>query len=100
MNQTKYLNYIIGSSTNDNIDFLNYILFNFSEEKLIRNQTKVFLHVGRGDHHYINHIIPFCQYLDLVNIRYNIDVQDYEGHDNVSQYFPKYLLNTIRFLFF
>lgn len=58
--------------------------------------TDIYLHVGNGDHHYPNHIIPFIECLDsLKHENYQLDVQEYESHDGLRQFFPPYLCEKL-----
>jgi len=66
----------------------------FDIPKLSYN-TKFLLHVGDKDYHYENHVLPFISELEKRQYKYELDLQPYEDHNLVGEYFSKYLVNQI-----
>lgn len=89
-----YFEYITGEYNNDNVKFLNSLLFdavnNFSGEA-----PKIYLHVGRYEHHYEDHVMPFCDFLSEKNISFSLDVQDYNSHGQLGKFYPNFALRSL-----
>ncbi|MFE0562577.1 accessory Sec system protein Asp2 [Priestia megaterium] len=87
--------YIAGDLNQENHEYLNSLLMSIIPDKEYA-LTDIYLHVGNGDHHYPNHIIPFIEYLDnLKHEKYQLDIQEYESHDGLRQFFPPYLCEKL-----
>lgn len=86
--------YIAGGLSDNDKEFLNGIL-----PEVVKN-TEQFpdmnIHIGKGDHHYKGHVLPFIELLDEKKIEYNLDLQEYTQHSEVGTYFPEFLLSTIK----
>ncbi len=88
--------YIAGNINESNINYLNSLLYDAVNNS--NNKPNVFLHVGKGEHHYSEHVIPFCEHLNDKQIPYELDVQDYNSHSVVGKYYPTFAskcINTI-----
>lgn len=85
--------YISGELSEDGRDFLNTLL----PDALDKAATlpKIYLHVGRGDHHYGGHIMPLVEILRRKKSDYVLDVQEYELHSQVGMYFPGFLFSAL-----
>lgn len=87
--------YIAGPLNNENKGYLNSLLFKIIESKG-NYLPDLYIHVGRGDHHYKNHIKPLTELLDVINENsYELDIQDYNSHDGLRTYFPYFLIKTL-----
>ncbi|WP_374017415.1 hypothetical protein ABU162_25180 [Paenibacillus thiaminolyticus] len=74
--------------------YLDELIFKTVEDS--DSHPKVFIHVGKGDHHYWKHVIPFINHLEKLEISYQLDLADYNSHSELVEYYPPYLLKTIR----
>ena len=75
--------------------YLNELLFrNINEYNIL--VPNIYIHIGSGDHHYKNHVIPFMNYIERYNKK-NIEVEviDYIGHDSLRKYFPRFLCEKL-----
>ncbi|WP_425203584.1 hypothetical protein [Priestia megaterium] len=89
----KVLTSITGGSSTGHRDYLNNIYLDLL--KYARFTTKLNLHIGRGDHHYETHFLPFLDILKEREIPFDLDVQEYESHSKMGMYFADYLLEKI-----
>ncbi|MDA2312722.1 DUF6270 domain-containing protein [Bacillus cereus] len=87
------IEFIAGDCSKESVEFLNGLLYQPLEQKNVFPEINI--QVGKGDHHYPNHILPFVEKLGEEEIPYNLEVADYEKHGEVAQYFPKYMLKNI-----
>lgn len=58
-----------------------------------------FIHVGRGDHHYRQHVLPYVEHMRKCNAHVEVDVGGYSSHAETGQHFPQYFLSKIAQLF-
>lgn len=89
--------FIAGGIDEECKTFLNKILFDVIEEA--KNPPFLYIHVGRGDHHYQGHVLPLTECLKTCNIPYELDIAEYDGHAQLVNYFPKYLISKINDIF-
>ncbi len=91
----KVADYISGGHEEEDVNYLNNLLY-----ELLYNSPKDFpmihIHVGNGDSHFENHIMPFVEQLDKNNIKFELDVQEYNDHNDLAIYYPKYLHKTLK----
>jgi hypothetical protein len=90
------LRYLAGDTNDDSVDWANQIL-----SDVIRQARppypQTFIHVGLGDHHYEDHVMPFINEATSLGIdAIHLDVKDYEGHSGLAEHFPQYLRETIQ----
>lgn len=92
--ETKYIISFITGSFNEGREYLNKLLFDviISAKKF----PQLFIHVGRGDHHYKGHIIPFIDKLEEIGAPYELDVGDYQEHAQLGEFFPDYMKNKVK----
>lgn len=74
---------------------LNALLFDIVHNRDNNTQPNIRIHVGRGDHHYKNHVIPFTQHLNRYNLKYDLDVADYTNHGDVGAHFPPFVMKHL-----
>lgn len=86
--------YIAGGTEKEDIMYLNSFLYDYLNDESIEF-PKIFIHVGKGDHHYKGHIIPFLSRLKDKGINYEINVKEYFSHNSIGYYYPEYLLKTL-----
>lgn len=89
--------YITGGKNEENKGYLNGLLFDLVDLSSGRF-PKIFIHVGRGDHHYPNHIVPFLEKLDEKGKEYKINLANYSSHGWVGSYYQEYLLKTLNYI--
>lgn len=78
-----------------------------SEEKLnrlifdlpVHQHVSCRIHVGRGDHHYESHALPYVEHIQTQGGSVELDVGEYSEHSELGQHFPIYLENTLRNVF-
>ena len=82
------LQYIAGGESSKDIEYLNNVLFDIvkSSEKI----PNVYLNVSTGDHHYLSHVVPLTNLLEQSQIKYRLDLDEYEEHGDVGKYFPTF----------
>ncbi|QYF89895.1 hypothetical protein [Arthrobacter sp. PAMC25284] len=85
--------YISGGLSDVDREFLNTLLPIELERATYIPQ--IYLHVGRGDHHYKGHVVPFVELLKEMGADHVLDVQEYELHSEVGRYFPGFLFSTL-----
>lgn len=86
--------YISGGINEECKAYLNKLLYEVIESSN-NSQSKVRIHVSKNDHHYNGHVKPLINWLEEVNIRYELELMDYKGHKKLKEYFPIYLLTEL-----
>ncbi len=86
--------FIAGGSSQQDRTYLNHLLFDAARS--VRIAPKLYLHMGTGDYHYAQHMIPLLKFLDEQGIPYQLDLADYTEHDEVGMYFPHYLESCLK----
>lgn len=87
------LKYIIGEITEDRKATLDKLMFDVVKETKYNPIIKI--HVGKGDHHYKNYIIPFSECLDVYGLKYELDIADYSNHGDLGKHFPPFALRNL-----
>lgn len=87
--------YLFGEVSRENIDYGNRVLF----EK-VDNSSKyphtIVIHIGIGEPHYQEHVLPFFEYCQTKSTNLiSLDIQDYNTHEELAIFFPKFLLEKI-----
>ncbi|SDC67687.1 Heparinase II/III N-terminus [Paraburkholderia lycopersici] len=78
-----------------------------SEEKLnrliydlpVHEHVSCRIHVGRGDHHYESHALPYVEHVQKQGGCVELDVGEYSEHSELGQHFPTFLENALRDVF-
>ncbi|KAJ51364.1 hypothetical protein BD780_000663 [Clostridium tetanomorphum] len=86
MNTAKFIS---GDINNNDIIYLDNLIFDIIKKVPIVSQ--IFIHVGRGDFHYENHVMPLINTFDKYKIKYELDIEDYSSHNDTGIYYPNYL---------
>lgn len=89
-----YLEYITGKNNEENVAFLNNLLFKVVETNL--NPPQIHIHVGKGEHHYPKHVLPFSQFLDSKSIEYNLELKDYDKHSEIGIFYPSFAKDALK----
>lgn len=90
----KVADFIAGGHEEKDMNYLDSLLFDllyYSPD----NFPNIYIHIGKGDSHYQKHVEPFITELDKMNIKYQLDVQEYNEHLDLMYYYPEYLLDKL-----
>lgn len=88
------LKLITGDSDKQSVETLdNYFINFFKEQNNIK--TKLYIHAGDKDPHYLKHVVPFLDLMNNKNKEYELDLKDYISHGKVGTYYTEYLLETL-----
>lgn len=87
--------FITGSSSESEIEWANAIL-----TEVVKNRTtsppNLYIHVGKNEPHYKNHVLPFYEFLNDQGIRnVELDLGEYDDHDELAMHFPVFLKEKI-----
>lgn len=96
-NHLEVAKYIAGGIEEEQRIYLNNLLFKTIEENS-NSMCNVNIHIGQGDSHYKNHVIPLIEQMNIYGIKNKINLERYNTHEEVKIYFPPYiksLLNRI-----
>lgn len=88
--------FMSGVSANEDHQFLNAIMPKMLEEA--QNKPHIFIHLGKDEPHYENHVKPLLAKLNEVHMKYELDLGDYSKHNDVGKFFPTILKENIRTL--
>ncbi|WP_102692997.1 Two component regulator three Y domain-containing protein [Rummeliibacillus pycnus] len=86
--------FMSGVSADEDHRFLNEIMPKMIEKT--QNKPNIFIHLGKDEPHYENHVKPLLAKLDEVHINYELNLGNYHKHSDVGKFFPTLLKNTIR----
>jgi hypothetical protein len=79
----------------DSEERLNRLIFDLP----VNPQVSCRIHVGKGDHHYESHAIPYAEHIQAHGGTVELDVGEYDEHNELGQHFPLFLENTLRDVF-
>ncbi|MGE6629943.1 YqiA/YcfP family alpha/beta fold hydrolase [Bacillus sp. NPDC077027] len=88
------ISFMAGANTEEDYQFLNKIM-----KKMIHNTERnphIFIHLGEGEYHYTDHVIPLIKDLEEKGITCELDLGDYDKHSDVIKFYPNILKNKIR----
>jgi hypothetical protein len=88
------LEYITGGQDKEDVKYLDNIIYDLLE-MTSKTFPKIFIHVGSGDHHYNEHILPFVHKLDKKGYEYVLDITNYHSHSSLGLYYTDYLIKTL-----
>ena len=88
------LEYIMGNTCEDYIEYLNVLMKKKLEEST-KNNTKIFLHYSSEEETYESDLKPLVNELNKLNYDCEFDVMKYNSHAELTKYFPKYIQNCI-----
>ena len=87
--------YISGGHEDEDIEYLDSLLYDLINKVPPEDFPEIFIHVGKEDFHYPHHVLPFTRRLDEVGAYYQLDLEDYDAHNDVAVYYPEYLIKTL-----
>ncbi|MFD1215447.1 hypothetical protein [Microbulbifer celer] len=87
------IEFIAGDSGEESVEYLNRLIFDQIENKI--SFPEIYIHVGRGDHHYEGHVKPLMHALDAQGASYELDLAEYDDHGALANYFQGFLLGTL-----
>lgn len=94
-NKENCLKYIVGKEvTQKKIDLLNKLLPDLIM-KCSENNNMIKLFYSDVEHTYRNHIIYLIQDFTKFNYKFNLEVGHYKDHNDISIYFPDFLVKSI-----
>lgn len=89
-------NFMSGSSEEEDHQYLNNLMPKMIEET--RYTPHIFIHLGKDEPHYENHVKPLLSKLDAGHINYELNLGDYSKHSEVGKFFPTILKEKIRLI--
>jgi hypothetical protein len=87
------LAYIAGGTSQEDVAFCNDLLFELVRK--VKKVPKMLIHVGRGDHHYKGHVLPFIDHLQQYGFSCGLDVGEFANHGEVS-FYQKLLVSKLK----
>ncbi|SHP75238.1 Uncharacterised protein [Mycobacteroides abscessus subsp. abscessus] len=93
-NSHNIVDYMSGSSEEEDLLFLNNIIPDMLTKT--SNKPKLFIHLGKYEPHYKNHVLPLLKKLEETSIHYDLDLGEYSKHSDVAKFFPELLKQKIR----
>jgi len=84
-----------GKSDAEALDWLNRLMFDLPLGKDVDCR----IHVGKGDHHYQRHVLPYVDHVRKLGGKIDVDVGDYAEHKALGEHFPIYLEKALSDLF-
>lgn len=87
--------HILGDSTPEKEQFLEYYLRRRIYEDEFADSQHIYIHYSNKEHTYEEHIKDMLVDLKAKKIHISEDVADYQAHSDISLYFPEFLLRTI-----
>lgn len=87
------LKYIFRETSKKEINYGNGLLLGIIES--LKVYPKLYLHVGKDDDHYQEHVIPLINKLKSKNIWFDLDVQEGENHGTLGLFYPNFAKKII-----
>lgn len=85
-------NFIGGELNNENIRYLDGLILNMIEKNKC---PRLYLQFGKDGEHYTKYWLPLKNKLDIENIKYTIDLGNFKEHNELINYFPKFVIDSI-----
>lgn len=90
----RIITHLTGDTTEKSITWLNNIITN---EVKNNSSLSIYYHVGKDEPRYTRHAIPFIKLLSDFNITLSsLDLGDYSNHSLVAEYYPRFLISSIK----
>lgn len=86
--------FISGETAEEDCRYMNGIMENMINES--KNRPNILIHLGKGETHYTDHVKPLLKVLEKNNMKYKLDLGDYNTHNDVGVFFPPLLKTEIR----
>ncbi|MBC6309712.1 hypothetical protein HCJ66_09085 [Listeria sp. FSL L7-1582] len=84
---------LLGDDPDYGMKFWNGLILN--QVALNTTFPELHFHVGKGDFHYKEHLVPLFKKFDQKKIPYTLDLADYMEHNQTGLYFTPFLLNKV-----
>lgn len=78
-----------GNYKDEDIKKLDKLLYDLIEIK--KTIPNILIHAGNGGYHFKEHILQFINYLSDKNMKFELDIKNYDKHEDVAKYFPNIL---------
>lgn len=93
-NMSNYVEEIAGHTSENAIKWLNELIDN---EIIKGAKCDIHLLIGRGESRYTKHVIPFQKMVEpYQNINLELEVLDFEKHNDLVKYYPNYLREKMK----
>jgi len=86
--------FMAGGNDRRSRKYLNAIIPSTIEET--PHKPHIFIHLGRYEAHYKDHVKPLIKKLDKAQMKYTLDLGEYSRHNDVMKYFPKLFHDHVR----
>lgn len=95
-NSSDVTKFMVGGSSEEDKKFLNQLL----PEVIFYSQFKpnIYIHLGKGEYHYTEHVLPMTKLLDYKGVDLEVDLGDYNHHNDVAIHFPSILIEKLNAL--
>lgn len=93
-NSNNEATFIAGDTNKEDLIYLNSLME--KEIEKTKYNPNIFIHLGKGEKHYTNHVKPLIETFKKYNLEYNLDLGDYDKHNEVGDFFPAILKEKIK----
>ncbi|QTN00772.1 Two component regulator three Y domain-containing protein [Sediminibacillus dalangtanensis] len=93
-NSIDVVDFLSGSSNEEDKKFLNNIMYVMISET--NNRPNIFIHLGKGETHYQNHVQPLLTQFEKFHFNYELDLGNYSDHKDVALFYPEILKRKVR----
>ncbi|OAS88213.1 MULTISPECIES: heparinase II/III domain-containing protein [Metabacillus] len=87
--------YISGGADEADCYYLDQIIYQILNQPSDLS-PKINILVGNKDHHYVNHVIPFCDALREKGYKVDLEVEQGTTHDDLRTTFPPYMVHKVK----
>ena len=87
------LEFIAGDCSDESVLFCDKLLYDVVEKS--KQIPDLYIHVGSGEHHYEDHVLPFQRHLNRFGFDCSLDLKDYSDHGKIGEFYQKVLLNKL-----
>ena len=89
----KVYTFLHGENEKEMSEYYNTLLF--MRMACNKKRPELFFHIGDQDYHYKEHLLPYLNYCDSVNVAYHLDIQSYSDHSQTGSFFSPFLRKTL-----
>jgi accessory secretory protein Asp2 len=88
--------YIAGELNEDNKEWANLLMYHALKDAK-KPYPKTLIHIGVGEPHYEEHVVPFMQWVEELGIEnVELDKADYNTHEELAAYYPVFLSEQVK----
>ncbi|TLS38685.1 hypothetical protein [Pseudalkalibacillus caeni] len=87
------LKYLAGEVSQESIEWANGLM-ETAVRSLPDHDPKTYIHVGRGEPHYEEHVLPFIKMAEAKK-NLEVDLGEYNTHSELSVHYPEYLKKAV-----